>query len=1072
MKIKTPALALIPLASFTPSFEYRLNSGDSWHSIGSGYLSAGATTNKAVLQSGYTAYTSYWDAQSQIPNTYSSTAQVRVTANDNEVIYNIAYATTTAFALDTKAPVVSTAHINGSSSTSTISVQATDNSAMLDYNLTNNADGSADGVNSGSGTRVATTTSAFNLNTNWTLNGTSTVSSAYINLRDSFGNTATTSIFAPITPANFDLNDISDAAANNYKLIISWTPYTNVAGATFSKYEVWRSTDNVNFALYATVTDPAVNYYLDMSVASTTRYYYQARTVDTDGDSSAFSVVAAAQPIGAGASSLPPVISSVVVDNVKNTSARVTWTTNSLSNSLVTYGLTTGYGSTASSASYITSHTVYLTGLQSNTTYHLKVRSTDFFANAANDDNGGASYTFTTNGGPVITGVTTNAVADNTATVFWNTDRSADSHVVYSTHADLSSPTTVGTATLVATTTASGVYSHQVGVTGLSASTNYYFYVTSTDGSSNTTVDNNNGQYYSILTTRDTTPPVISNISEPVVSATAAVVVWQTDKLSTSQVEWGTTASTSDGSYGNLTSLDTTPSIYHVMPLSPLTPKTPYYFRVISTDIAGNRAVSDENTFTSPALDQVIIIIDNTKRNNNTGDGTVTPSPTGPTISSTTVDPINTFDATIKVVGMPDFRAGIKYGVISSTTPAAPYDQSASDFDLSTTKSIKLSDLKPATTYHFIVSAVDAQGNLTQGKEQTFTTKFLSEDLGNLKALSNSDIQSRLQDAIQSALPSINPPFMTTPVVSDISEGSSTISWNTNIKAYATLSYASDEDFKANGGVYTSVLSESDPATTTVAHSIMLSGLKSDTKYHYSTGAYVFPQVAGKSADYTFTTKAGPLQPQILDVKPDSFRVLWATDSLSSSIVDFRDTTTGTTQTLRSDTPSKQHDLSAANLASGHTYQVRAYGYDADGNLLSTAGTIPVTTSVDKTPPQVTSLRLDSNLVPGRTDIVQSIVSWKTDKPATSAVYYEEGSGSADQPLKNKVENDTGFVQDHVVLLPSLKPATIYRVQVSSTDQAGNTETLPVRTIVTPQQSESIIDIIFKNFSSTFNFIH
>jgi hypothetical protein len=210
---------------------------------------------------------------------------------------------------------------------------------------------------------------------------------------------------------------------------------------------------------------------------------------------------------------------------------------------------------------------------------------------------------------------------------------------------------------------------------------------------------------------------------------------------------------------------------------------------------------------------------------------------------------------------------------------------------------------------------------------------------------------------------------------------------------------------------------------------------------------------------------------QVLDVQPDSFKVGWVTDSKTTSVIQYTDRATGVTQTTEDKALATQHFVSAENLSSGHTFDVQVYGYDQNGNRIGMEGSLVVTTSVDHTLPQIVSLHIDSNLVPGRTDIIQSIVSWKTDKPSTSAVYFEEGAGSVNAQLKNEVQNDTGFVQDHVVILPNLKPSTVYRIQVSSTDQSGNTMILPVRTIITPQQSESIIDIIFKNFSDTFNFI-
>jgi hypothetical protein len=101
-----------------------------------------------------------------------------------------------------------------------------------------------------------------------------------------------------------------------------------------------------------------------------------------------------------GADTTPPVISSVSV-TPGTTTATVTWTTDEASSSLVDYGPTTGYGSTQTGSSGVTSHIVYLTGLSASTTYHFRVRSTD----AASNEAVGTDGTFTTDptgAGPTI----------------------------------------------------------------------------------------------------------------------------------------------------------------------------------------------------------------------------------------------------------------------------------------------------------------------------------------------------------------------------------------------------------------------------------------------------------------------------------------------------------------------------------------------------------------------------------------------------------------------------------------------------------------------------------------------
>ncbi|MEO8367702.1 MAG: Ig-like domain-containing protein [Candidatus Solibacter sp.] len=95
----------------------------------------------------------------------------------------------------------------------------------------------------------------------------------------------------------------------------------------------------------------------------------------------------------AGAATAGPVISSVGAAAVSSSGATVTWATDSQSDSQVTYGPTTSYGSTSSRLpSMVTSHSVPLTGLTDSTTYHYKVIS----RNTAGLQSTSSDFTFTT----------------------------------------------------------------------------------------------------------------------------------------------------------------------------------------------------------------------------------------------------------------------------------------------------------------------------------------------------------------------------------------------------------------------------------------------------------------------------------------------------------------------------------------------------------------------------------------------------------------------------------------------------------------------------------------------------
>jgi len=88
----------------------------------------------------------------------------------------------------------------------------------------------------------------------------------------------------------------------------------------------------------------------------------------------------------------PPTVSNVSAGNLTAASAVMTWTTDQSSDSEAEYGLTTSYGTGATNTSAVYYHTVTLTGLSPNTTYHAKVES----KNPAGQIGASADYVFTT----------------------------------------------------------------------------------------------------------------------------------------------------------------------------------------------------------------------------------------------------------------------------------------------------------------------------------------------------------------------------------------------------------------------------------------------------------------------------------------------------------------------------------------------------------------------------------------------------------------------------------------------------------------------------------------------------
>jgi beta-lactamase superfamily II metal-dependent hydrolase len=83
------------------------------------------------------------------------------------------------------------------------------------------------------------------------------------------------------------------------------------------------------------------------------------------------------------------VISEVSASDITTSTATITWTTNEPATSQVEHGETVEYGNSAPlDKNLVTNHSVKLSGLESNTTYHFRVKSRDAAGNeAVSEDN-------------------------------------------------------------------------------------------------------------------------------------------------------------------------------------------------------------------------------------------------------------------------------------------------------------------------------------------------------------------------------------------------------------------------------------------------------------------------------------------------------------------------------------------------------------------------------------------------------------------------------------------------------------------------------------------------------------
>ncbi len=304
------------------------------------------------------------------------------------------------------------------------------------------------------------------------------------------------------------------------------------------------------------------------------------------------------------ADTTPPTLSTPSPSGTQpagTTSTTLSITTNE--NATCKYGTTSGvaYASIPNtfSGGGSTSHTSTITGLTNGNTYNYYIRCNDTSNNENTSD-------YTINFSIAV------AVVDNDAPT--NPTININSGAIYSTNQTVTltlSATDVVGVTEMAFANESDSYS-----TWEAYTTSKTWNLSTTDGTPNPAdgqvktvnvryrdVSGNESTPVSDTIILDTIYPTVSGINADVTSTTVndvttaeATITWTTSEPSTTQLEYGFTAS-----YGTLTTEDTTLTTSHTVNLENLSADgTDYNFRVVSRDSANNTTISTNQTFTTP----------------------------------------------------------------------------------------------------------------------------------------------------------------------------------------------------------------------------------------------------------------------------------------------------------------------------------------------------------------------------------------------------------------------------------------------------------------------------------------
>ena len=478
----------------------------------------------------------------------------------------------------------------------------------------------------------------------------------------SAGNTFTTAQLTNSPPPN--VGYVAFWGINNSGVTISWS--TDVPANTQLAYGTTPALGQLTPVQSALTNSHGV---VLTGLNSGTTYYFVAQSTGANGatgQSTTYSFTTT------GTQTTPaPVISNVLVGNITNTSATITWTTDQASSSQVHYGVTTTYTlSSTLDPTLVTAHSVTLTNLSPGTTYDFDVMSSNSSAVSSTSTN----YTFATTGsspGPVISAVAASNITSGTAVITWTTDQASSSQVNYGTTTAYGQSSTPNP-TLVT--------SHSMMLTGLTPNTTYNFDVVSANSSN---VSGTSGNYTFATASSSAPPPVISDVAFWGITTSGVTISWSTNVPANTSVAFGTT-----NQLGQTSPVQTTLTNSHGVTLTGLNPGIIYYFQAQSADVNGNTGYSTTYSFTTLA------------------------GP--PTISSVTVTPAANSIATIAWTTSAPTTSYVQYG-----TAAGIYGRYSALTNLTTTPQCKLSYI-PSGTVHYQLVSTDANGNQVTSSDATF----------------------------------------------------------------------------------------------------------------------------------------------------------------------------------------------------------------------------------------------------------------------------------------------------------------------------------------------------------------
>jgi hypothetical protein len=442
----------------------------------------------------------------------------------------------------------------------------------------------------------------------------------------------------------------------------------------------------------------------------------------------------------------PPEISNVQVEQVDDTTLRITWETDEESDSLVNYGLQPNYGIERIPEAVRTAHEVTLENLEPGRLYYFRVASSD------EDGNQGISgdYRISTTGTPSDSGtgdgqdigpgqvndVTTQEIIEQiqqiqdpqeireiqneivkavqgitedltivgpptvtpettSALVEWTTDRPASSEVLFAAASQFQP----GVYTFSQSSTGAPTTEHSIRLIGLEPFTEYHFMVRSTDEFSIT------GQSQDFTFRTKASLPEIRNLRIVKVEEDAATLAWDTTVPAQALIEYQDLTTGAENSVGRPT-LATT----HQMRIADLTLGTRYVAFVIAENSGGDRVRSQPITFITVRDTSAPII------SNVTNESTIFPG------SESRIQTIIEWRTDEPASCLLTYQEGVAGGVEPTTIEPEQLNYTERHVEV-------IVDFAPATVYQFWLNCTDEAGNSVQSEDFVLFTPIQEKNI-------------------------------------------------------------------------------------------------------------------------------------------------------------------------------------------------------------------------------------------------------------------------------------------------------------------------------------------------------